>query len=147
MLDCYISEDQIFIVLEFMQGGELFERICEKEFYSEKEALNVLSILLDALNYCHSKGIIHRDLKPENILYESDSDNSVIKIADFGVSKVLNNPKELISTIIGSPSYQAPEMLEGKKYTAKCDIYALGNIFYTTLCGFPPFDDEEENYK
>ena len=103
--------------------------------------------MIDALRYCHSKGIIHRDLKPENILYESEEEDSLLKIADFGVSKILNNPKELTSTIIGSGNYIAPEVTSGKKYTSKCDIYAVGVIFYTTLCGYPPFDDEEPDYK
>lgn len=146
MLDCYETDENYFIVLEFMRGGELFERIIEKEFFTEEEAVNVLNTLLDAVRYCHSKGIIHRDLKPENILYETEEEDSLLKIADFGVSKILNNPKELISTVIGSSSYVAPEVLKGFKYTSKCDIYAIGNIFYIILCGYPPFDEENGNY-
>lgn len=130
-----------------MRGGELYEWILEKEFFSEKEAVKVLLILLDTLRYCHSKGIIHWDLKPENILYESEDDGSILKIADFGVSKILNNPKELTSTIIGSSNYMAPEIFKGMKYTNKCDVYALGIVFYTMLCGYPPFDEENPNYQ
>ena len=143
MIDTYENKENFFIILEFMRGGELFERIVEKEYFSEKEAIKVLRILLDAVGYCHKKGIIHRDLKPENILYENEEENSLLKIADFGVSKILNNPKELTSTIIGSSTYVAPEVMSGKRYTNKCDIYAIGNIFYTVLCGYPPFDEED----
>ena len=146
MLDCYETEENYFIVLEFMKGGELFEWIIEKEQFTEAEAVNVLRTMLHAVSYCHSKGIIHRDLKPENILYETEDEDSLLKIADFGVSKILTNPKELISTVIGSSSYVAPEVTQGFKYTAKCDVYAIGNIFYTTLCGYPPFDEDDENY-
>lgn len=111
MKEFYESEDSYFIVLEFMKGGELYERIVDKEFYTEKEAIEVLKTLVDALHYCHNKGIIHRDLKPENLLYETEDEDSLLKIADFGVSKILNNPKELTSTIIGSGNYIAPEII------------------------------------
>ena len=147
MLDCYETDDNYFIILEFMRGGELFERIVEKESFTEKEAMKILKTMLYALQYCHSKGIIHRDLKPENILYETEDDDSLLKIADFGVSKILTNPKELISTVIGSSSYVAPEVIRGFKYTSKCDIYAIGNIFYTCLCGYPPYDEDSPDYK
>jgi len=146
MLDCYETAENYFIILEYMRGGELFERIIEKENFTEKEAKMILKTVLHSLLYCHSKGIIHRDLKPENILYASEDDDSLLKIADFGVSKILTNPKELISTVIGSSSYVAPEVMKGFKYTAKCDVYAIGNIFYTCLCGYPPFDEEDEDY-
>jgi serine/threonine protein kinase len=145
MLDCYETDENYFIVLEYMRGGELLERIIEKESFSEEEAINVLKVLLDSVNYCHMKGIIHRDLKPENILYETEEDDSLLKIADFGVSKILNNPKELISTVIGSTNYIAPEVLQGFKYTAKCDIYALGNILYILLSGYSPFEENDQN--
>ena len=72
MIDAYENKENFFIVLEFMKGGELFERIVEKEKFSEKEAIKVLRVLLDAVGYCHRKGIIHWDLKPENILYETE---------------------------------------------------------------------------
>lgn len=143
MIETYETIDNYFIVLEFMKGGELYERIVEKEVFTEKEAVLVLHTLIDALCYCHKKGIIHWDLKPENLLYETEDEDSLLKIADFGVSKILNNPKELASTVIGSGNYVAPEVTSGKKYTSKCDIYASGIIFYTTLCGYPSFDDEE----
>lgn len=111
MIEIFETKENIFIVLEFMKGGELYERIIEKEIFTEQEAISALLPLLDALRYCHSKGIIHRDLKPENILYETEDEHSIIKIADFGVSKILNNPKELTSTIIGTNNYMAPEVL------------------------------------
>ncbi len=144
MLDCYETSENYFIVLEYMRGGELFERIIDKDHFSEQEAADVLKTLVDAINYCHSKGIIHRDLKPENILYESEEEESLLKIADFGVSKIVNNSNDLLSTVIGSGNYVAPEVLKGFKYTSKCDIYALGNIFYIILCGYPPFEENEK---
>ena len=76
-------------------------------------------------------------------MYECESDNSLIKVADFGVSRVLKTSDETMSTVIGTSNYLAPEILSGKLYTLKCDVYALGTILYILLCGYPPFDDEE----
>ena len=101
-------------------------------------------MLCETLKYCHNMGIVHRDLKPENILYESESENSILKLADFGVSKILTNPSEMISTVVGTTNYQPPELIKGKKYNEKCDVYALGTIFYILLCGYPPFDDSNK---
>ena len=77
----------MFLVMELMTGGELFDRIVEKEHYSEKEAADTIRPVVDALRYCHSTGIIHRDLKPENLLYATRDENSIIKISDFGLAR------------------------------------------------------------
>jgi serine/threonine protein kinase len=77
------------------------------------------------------------------LLYEATSENSIIKVADFGVSRVLKTSDETMSTVIGTSNYLAPEIISGKLYTLKCDVYALGTILYILLCGYPPFDDEE----
>ena len=147
MLDSAETDREIFVVLEYMRGGELFDRIVERGCFSQAEAATDLKTLVEAVRYCHSNGIVHRDLKPENILYDSEGPNGVLKIADFGVSRVLTHPQELLSTIVGSVTYQAPEVLAGQKYSDKCDIYSLGCILYTLLCGFPPFDDERPDCK
>lgn len=101
-------------MLELLAGGELFDRIVEKESYSEKEAAETIRPLVDALRYCHELGIIHRDLKPENILYQSDEDSSIIKITDFGLARFVQN--ELATTACGTPNYVAPEIIEGNGY-------------------------------
>jgi len=126
--------------MELMTGGELFDRIVEKEHYSEKEAADTIRPIVDAIRYCHEMGIAHRDLKPENLLYSSPDPSAVLKITDFGLAKVLNN--ELMTTACGTPGYVAPEIIEGKGYGPAVDYWSLGVIIYVMLCGYPPFYEE-----
>lgn len=129
--------------MELMTGGELFDRIVDKEFYSEKEAVEVLKPVVDALKYCHDMGVAHRDLKPENILFSSPDPNATIKISDFGIAKVINN--ELMSTACGTPGYFAPEVTLGGGYGAEVDFWSIGVILYVLLCGFPPFYEDSND--
>ncbi|KAL4130230.1 hypothetical protein PRIC2_006236 [Phytophthora ramorum] len=138
VFDCHKT---FYMVMEEMSGGELFDRIVEKEKYSEKEASCVVKKLADALLYCHNQGIVHRDLKPENLLYQSTDENAEIKIADFGLAKLIKGDS-LMQTACGTPGYVAPEILEGRPYGAEVDLWSLGVIAYILLCGFPPFYDE-----
>lgn len=87
LFDMYETKKKIYMVMELLGGGELFDRIIEKSSYSEKEAAAVVKSIVGALGYLHGKGIVHRDLKPENLMYASDGDDSVIKITDFGLAK------------------------------------------------------------
>lgn len=130
-----------YMVMEEMKGGELFDRIVEKEKYTEGEAAQVVVTLAKALKYCHGLGVVHRDLKPENLLYATSAEDSEIKIADFGLAKLLNG-ESMMQTACGTPGYVAPEILEGKVYDEAVDIWSLGVIAYILLCGFPPFYDE-----
>lgn len=130
----------MYLVLELMTGGELFDRIVEKEHYSEKEAADTIKPIVDSIRYCHSMGIIHRDLKPENLLYASREDSAIIKISDFGLARFLQN--ELATTACGTPGYVAPEIIEGKGYGKEVDYWSIGVIIYILLCGFPPFYEE-----
>ena len=140
----------MYLVLELMTGGEvffkisliitlqLFDRIVEKEHYSELEAAETIRPVIDAIRYCHSMGIIHRDLKvvemilrslqPENLLYHTKDDKSIIKIADFGLARFLQG--DLATTACGTPGYVAPEILEGKGYGLEVDYWSIGVILY-----------------
>jgi calcium-dependent protein kinase len=133
------------IVMEYCTGGELLERIISKRFFSEYETAEVIYKVSSAISHCHSLGIVHRDLKPENILYESKSDFSDLRIIDFGLSKKIEGT---LSSLVGSPYYVAPEVLEGK-YNEKCDCWSIGVIMYVLLSGMPPFysTDKPELYK
>jgi serine/threonine protein kinase len=113
----------------------------QKSKYGEAEASALVKKIAHALEYCHERGIVHRDLKPENLLYADETDESEIKIADFGLAKLLNQ-SQVMATACGTPGYVAPEILEGKPYTDKVDCWSLGVITYIILCGFPPFYDE-----
>lgn len=130
----------LYLVMELMNGGELFDRIVEKEAYSEKEAADTIRPIVDSIRYCHENGIIHRDLKPENLLYDSSDENGTIKISDFGLARFVQN--ELATTACGTPGYVAPEIIEGKGYGQEVDYWSIGIILYIMLCGFPPFYDE-----
>jgi calcium/calmodulin-dependent protein kinase I len=130
-----------YMAMEMMTGGELFGRIVEKEKYTEGEARSVVKRLTLALKYCHERGIVHRDLKPENLLYADTTDEAEIKIADFGLAKLLN-ADAMMHTACGTPGYVAPEILEGTAYDKAVDMWSMGVITYILLCGFPPFFDD-----
>jgi len=138
--EIYDEKARFNLILELMTGGELFDRIVEKEHYSEKEAADTIRPVIDAIRYCHDMGVAHRDLKPENLLYTSPDPSATLKITDFGLAKVLNN--ELMTTACGTPGYVAPEILEGKGYSAAVDYWSIGVIIYVMLCGFPPFYED-----
>ena len=140
ILEIFDEDDFIYLVLELLRGGELFDRIVEKESYSEKEAAETVRPIVDAIRYCHSLGIIHRDLKPENLLYATSEDSSIIKITDFGLARFVEN--ELATTACGTPNYVAPEIIAGKGYSKEVDLWSIGVIIYIMLCGFPPFYDD-----
>lgn len=137
------------MICEICSGGELFDKIIEKEFFDEKYASKVFKQILQSINYCHNLDIAHRDLKPENFLYETKEDNSDIKVIDFGLSKICytkNTGKiERLKTRAGTPYYISPEVLAGN-YDKSCDLWSAGCIMYILLCGYPPFyghDDQE----
>merc|ERR1711998_622492 len=131
----------VFLFLELMEGGELFDKIIELGSFTESMAADLTYKLLDALNYMHSKGIVHRDLKPENMLLSSKEDGSAVKLTDFGLSKMIDEHSALMKTPVGTPGYVAPEVLHGKPggYDEKVDVWSMGVIIYILLCGFPPF--------
>jgi|Transcript_21814 calcium/calmodulin-dependent protein kinase I len=126
--------------MELMEGGELFDRIVEKDHYSEKEAAKTISPIVDAIKYCHEMGIVHRDLKPENLLYATNDDAAIIKISDFGMARFYDD--DVMTTACGTPSYVAPEILGGRGYGFEVDIWSVGVVLYIMLCGFPPFAEE-----
>ncbi|CAD8190994.1 unnamed protein product [Paramecium octaurelia] len=126
-----------YLVSEYCEGGELFEKIKLVSILTEKEIANFMKQILSAVSYCHQKGIVHRDLKPENILFDQKHDQASIKIIDFGASAKLQNCEKLQKRI-GTPFYVAPEVLDAN-YDEKCDIWSLGVILYILLSGYPPF--------
>lgn len=143
--EAYYHQDDnyIFIVMEWMEGGELFERLQNKKM-EEDEIKDIFKKVVDSVRYCHRLGLVHRDLKPENILCKSFDSNSQIKISDFGLAKFLlhDRGQKLYSTV-GSSFYFAPEILSGRGYNEKCDIWSLGVILYVMLSGTAPFPTDE----
>ncbi|XP_037485441.1 CBL-interacting protein kinase 17-like [Triticum dicoccoides] len=135
------SKTKIYMVLEFVNGGELFDRIAIKRKLSEREGRRLFQQLIDGVSYCHGKGVYHRDLKPENVLIDRKGN---IKISDFGLSALpqhLGNDG-LLHTTCGSPNYIAPEVLQNRGYDGSLsDIWSCGVILYIMLVGHLPFDD------
>jgi len=140
LYDFYEEKKTFFMVIELMEGGELFERIVKKTFYNEKEARDLIRILLDALAYLHHRDIVHRDLKPENLLLKSPYNDFDIKLADFGFAKKVSGKS--LDTQCGTPGYVAPEILKGAKYGTEVDMWSCGVIVYILLGGYPPFHDD-----
>ncbi|XP_051911212.1 calcium/calmodulin-dependent protein kinase type 1D [Hippocampus zosterae] len=142
--DIYESPDHLYLIMQLVSGGELFDRIVEKGFYTEKDASTLIRQVLDAVNYLHNMGIVHRDLKPENLLYFNPHDGSKIMISDFGLSK-MEGSGNVMSTACGTPGYVAPEVLAQKPYSKAVDCWSIGVIAYILLCGYPPFYDENDS--
>jgi len=139
----YVEQDTYYLATEKMEGGELLDRIVQKEFYNEKEARDICRILFSAMGYCHSKQIAHRDLKPDNLLLLSNDSDSDVKIADFGFAKKV--PLGGLRTLCGTPGYLSPEILKQVPYTEACDLWSLGVIVYILLGGYSPFDEESQD--
>jgi len=137
LYEVYISKKNVYLVMELLEGGEMFDRIVREKFFSEQIAAFAVVQILDALIYCHSKGICHRDLKPENLLYRSNSVSSKVVIGDFGLGK--STKGQMMTTCCGTPQYVAPEVLGNKEYDEKVDCWSVGVILYILLCGYPPF--------
>eukprot|EP01125_Pyxidicula_operculata_P019835 TRINITY_DN721_c0_g1_i1.p1 TRINITY_DN721_c0_g1~~TRINITY_DN721_c0_g1_i1.p1 ORF type:complete len:340 (+),score=71.61 TRINITY_DN721_c0_g1_i1:175-1194(+) len=142
LLDLFDTERYLYLVMELVTGGELFDRIVEREQYSERDAREVMKQLFNAIAYIHSKGIVHRDLKPENLLLETTEDDTTIKLTDFGLSKIYS--EHMLQTACGTPGYVAPEILKCHGYTSAIDMWSAGVIMYILLCGYPPFYSEND---
>ncbi|XP_071402778.1 MAP kinase-activated protein kinase 3 [Centroberyx affinis] len=130
----------LLIIMECMQGGELFSRIQARgdQAFTEKEGSEIMRDIGTAIEFLHNVNIAHRDIKPENLLYTNKDSNGVLKLTDFGFAKetTLHNP---LQTPCYTPYYVAPEVLGPEKYDKSCDMWSLGVIMYILLCGFPPF--------
>ena len=151
--ETYIDYRYVHIVMELCDGGELFEKIVEMHKFTEAQAASLMNRILSAVKHLHEHGICHRDLKPENFLFSDTSPDPEIKLIDFGLSKRFGaiqeqQPAEKMHTIVGTPYYVAPEVLRGN-YDFACDVWSLGVILYIMLCGYPPFegDNNKEIFK
>ncbi|XP_039496615.1 calcium/calmodulin-dependent protein kinase type 1 isoform X2 [Drosophila santomea] len=142
LLETYEDKSKVYLVMELVTGGELFDRIVEKGSYTEKDASHLIRQILEAVDYMHEQGVVHRDLKPENLLYYSPDEDSKIMISDFGLSKMEDSG--IMATACGTPGYVAPEVLAQKPYGKAVDVWSIGVISYILLCGYPPFYDEND---
>lgn len=148
--DVYLTDHEVLLVMELLRGGELFDRMVERGPYSELEASRHIRKIGEALQFLHRKGIVHRDLKPENLILVDKSDEAELKIADFGLSKIVEDvASSVMMTVCGTWAYAAPEvkpavMTPGAKarYTAKVDLWSTGVILFVILGAYHPFDPD-----
>mmetsp|Transcript_28212 Transcript_28212/g.56333 ORF Transcript_28212/g.56333 Transcript_28212/m.56333 type:complete len:531 (-) Transcript_28212:187-1779(-) len=144
LFDVYITKEKIYIIMELMEGGELFDYVVQKGTLTEEEASRIVRKVTSALVYMHSKNVIHRDLKPENLLlaHKPRSSHDIeVKIIDFGLSKIMSDGP-VASSFLGTRGYLAPEMIQRRQYTKSVDAWALGVIVFVLLCSCLPFDDD-----
>jgi serine/threonine protein kinase len=142
LYDVWETSTELYLILEYVEGGELFDYLCKRGRLSTPEALGYFQQIIAAIDYCHRFNIAHRDLKPENLLLDQDKN---IKVADFGMAAwQMNNTNGLLRTACGSPHYAAPEVIEGRAYNgSSSDIWSCGVILFALLAGRLPFDDED----
>jgi len=126
-------------------GGELFEDIVAREFYSEADASNCMQQILESVDYCHQMSIVHRDLKPENLLLASKNKGAAVKLADFGLAIEVQGDQQSWFGFAGTPGYLSPEVLRKDPYGKPVDVWACGVILYILLVGYPPFWDEDQH--
>ncbi|XP_057749580.1 CBL-interacting serine/threonine-protein kinase 23-like isoform X2 [Arachis stenosperma] len=141
MYEVMASKTKIYIVLEFVTGGELFDKIASSGRLKEEEARRYFQQLICAVDYCHSRGVCHRDLKPENLLLDA---TGMLKVSDFGLSALPQQVREdgLLHTTCGTPNYVAPEVVHNKGYDgAKADLWSCGVILFVLMAGYLPFED------
>ncbi|KAF4552567.1 Calcium/calmodulin-dependent protein kinase cmkA-like protein [Elsinoe fawcettii] len=140
--DWFESRDKYYIVTQLATGGELFDRICEKGRFTEKDASGTIKQVLEAVEYLHKNDVVHRDLKPENLLYLTKAEDSSLVLADFGIAKHLDTPDGMLKTMAGSFGYAAPEIMLKQGHGKPVDMWSMGVITYTLLCGYSPFRSE-----
>ncbi|KAI4259992.1 MAG: hypothetical protein LQ352_000488 [Teloschistes flavicans] len=141
LVDYFETMNNLYLVTDLALGGELFDRICRKGSYYEVDAADLIRATLSAVAYLHDHGIVHRDLKPENLLFRTPEDNADLLIADFGLSRIMDEEAfHVLTTTCGTPGYMAPEIFKKTGHGKPVDVWAIGVITYFLLCGYTPFD-------
>ncbi|KAM3937466.1 calcium/calmodulin-dependent protein kinase type II subunit delta isoform 30-T30 [Leptodactylus fuscus] len=143
--DSISEEGYHYLVFDLVTGGELFEDIVAREYYSEADASHCIQQILESVNHCHLNGIVHRDLKPENLLLASKSKGAAVKLADFGLAIEVQGDQQAWFGFAGTPGYLSPEVLRKDPYGKPVDMWACGVILYILLVGYPPFWDEDQH--
>lgn len=143
LVDFYEEDDYFYLVMEYMAGGDVFDRIVKMTTYTEKDARDLTLVLLKAVNSMHKEGIAHRDIKPQNLMLSSKEDNASIKVGDFGFARRVHTPSSL-TTRVGTPTYVAPEILKNMPHDQRVDLWSIGVVVFVLLVGYPPFLEEKQ---
>lgn len=144
LMDFYEEDDRFYIVMEYMSGGDVFDRIVAMTSYTEKDARDLALVLFKAVASLHKAGVAHRDLKPQNLLLKDKHDHAAIKIGDFGFARRVHTPQSL-TTRVGTPSYVAPEVLKNIPHDERVDLWSIGVILFVLLVGYPPFLEDDQS--
>mmetsp|Transcript_15070 Transcript_15070/g.12785 ORF Transcript_15070/g.12785 Transcript_15070/m.12785 type:complete len:287 (+) Transcript_15070:121-981(+) len=140
--ETYQDPKFFYFVMEYCEGGELFDRLAKFKQIDETEVAKIMRKAFSAVKHIHTIGIVHRDLKPENFMFKSNDPDSELKLIDFGLSKLFGDePDKKMKSMVGTPLYAAPEVLNGE-YDERCDNWSLGVMMYVLLSGNPPFDGD-----
>src|SRR6266498_409077 len=142
--DLFETKKVVYIITDLASGGELFNQLLQKGSYTEKDAANLVQQILKGVEYLHDHEIVHRDLKPENLLFSDKTENTNLMITDFGLSKILRHNNDILMTACGTPGYVAPEVLRQTGHGKPVDVWSVGVIMYTLLCGYTPFWGEDQ---
>ncbi|XP_042148190.1 calcium/calmodulin-dependent protein kinase type II delta chain isoform X13 [Ixodes scapularis] len=143
--DSIQEEGYHYLIFDLVTGGELFEDIVAREYYSEADASHCIQQILESVNHCHMNNVVHRDLKPENLLLASKAKGAAVKLADFGLAIEVQGEQQAWYGFAGTPGYLSPEVLKKDPYGKPVDIWACGVILYILLVGYPPFWDEDQH--
>jgi serine/threonine protein kinase len=144
--DYFETSNNLYLCFDLCTGGELFDRICAKGNYHEPDAAELVRTIMKAVQYIHECNIVHRDLKPENLLFRTPAEEADIMVADFGLSRVMEEERfHLLTEICGTPGYMAPEIFKKTGHGKPVDIWAMGVISYFLLAGYTPFDRENQH--
>ncbi|KAJ7662195.1 Pkinase-domain-containing protein [Mycena polygramma] len=139
--DYFETSHNLYLCFDLCTGGELFDRICAKGNYYEADAAELVRTIFTAVKYIHASGIVHRDLKPENLLFRTPAEDADIMIADFGLSRIMEEEKlSMLTEICGTPGYMAPEIFLKTGHSKPVDVWAMGVVTYFLLAGYTPFD-------
>ncbi|XP_076349044.1 calcium/calmodulin-dependent protein kinase type II alpha chain-like isoform X2 [Tachypleus tridentatus] len=143
--DSIQEESFHYLIFDLVTGGELFEDIVAREYYSEADASHCIQQILESVYHCHQNNVVHRDLKPENLLLASKTKGAAVKLADFGLAIEVQGDQQAWYGFAGTPGYLSPEVLKKDPYGKPVDIWACGVILYILLVGYPPFWDEDQH--
>ncbi|KAJ2633230.1 Calmodulin-dependent protein kinase cmk2 [Coemansia sp. RSA 1290] len=144
LLDWFESKDKYYLVFQLCTGGELFQKLYNYGHFTEKDAARIIRCGFESIAYLHKHNIVHRDIKPENFIFLDSSVDAPLMLADFGIARIMKSDNEVLHTMCGSLGYVAPEIMLRQGHGKPVDIWSMGVVTFSSLCGYSPFQKYEE---